>query len=348
MKFSKKINIGVNTVGEGCRVFIIAEAGVNHNGNFENAKKLVDIALEAGADGVKFQAFKTDNLILKDVKKAPYQTLTTQSGESQYEMLKKLEFSKAQNAELKKYCESKGILYLVTPFDDESLEEMDDLDLAAYKIASTDTTNLPFIKKVAAKHKPVILSTGMSFMAEVESAVKEIYPENKDLILLHCTANYPVSADEVNLNVMSSYKEKIDVIVGFSDHTEGIGASPYAVAAGAKMIEKHFTFDKDQPGPDHKASLSPSELKAFVKEIRTVEKYLGSEIKKPTLSEEKTRRSLQKCLIAKNDIKKGQPIKATDIAAKRTGGRGISPIRYKDVIGKAAVKEFKKDEVIEL
>ncbi|CAN2048423.1 N,N'-diacetyllegionaminic acid synthase [Candidatus Magnetomoraceae bacterium gMMP-1] len=346
MKFNKQIYVNNSLISEKSKVFIIAEAGVNHNGNMDMAKRLIDIAKNANADAIKFQAFKTESLILKDVEKAPYQKQTGHL-ESQFDMLKKLEISIEQNLQLKTYCEENDIIFLTTPFDENSLNELDKLNLPAYKIASTDTTNLPFLRKVAKKNKPIFLSTGMSYLSEIELALNEIYPFNKAVVLMQCSANYPLRDDEVNLAVINTYK-KFNIIIGYSDHSVGIGAAPYAVVMGAKLIEKHFTIDKEMEGPDHKASLSPEELKTFVKQIRTVEAYLGSETKIPTLSENETRISLQKNLVASQKIAKGDIFSEKNITSKRTGGKGISPIYYKKIFGKISPKKFNIDEIIEL
>lgn len=348
MMVNKRIKVGDFEISEDTPVFIIAEAGVNHCGDIDIAKRLIDIASKSGANAVKFQAFKTDHLILRGVEKAPYQKQNCDIKESQFDMLKKLEITKEQNRELKKYCDEKDIIFLTTPFDEMSLDELDTIDLAAYKIASTDITNLLFLKRVAQKGKPVFLSTGMSYFSEVEIALKEMYPYNKDIVLLQCTANYPIRDDEANLSVINTYKSYFDIFVGYSDHTIGIGAGPYAVAMGAKVIEKHFTMDKTLGGPDHKASLSPAELKEFVKQIRKVEEYMGKPTKVPALSEIKTRQSLQKCLVASKDIRKGEIFTMENIIAKRTGGKGVSPIYYHDFIGKIADRDYKIDEVLEL
>lgn len=348
MRFNKKIRIGNFEISERSPAFIIAEAGVNHNGNTSLAKKLIDLAKDAGVNAVKFQAFKTEELILKNIRKAPYQKLTTASSESQFRMLKKLELTPDQNFQLKEYCQRKKIIFLTTPFDESSLEDLDFLNLPAYKVSSTDITNLPFLKKIAQKNKPVLLSTGMSYLREVETALREIHPCNKDIILLQCTTDYPLNLNEVNLNVIRTFKEKFDILVGFSDHTPGIGASAYAIPLGAKVIEKHFTLNKKMEGPDHKASLDPNELKEFVQEIRKVERYLGTSAKVPTLSETKTRLSLQKHFVASKEIKKGEVFGPNNTIAKRTGGKGISPIYYRRVYGQIAHKNYAKDTVINL
>lgn len=348
MNFKKEIKIGNKCISENSSVFIIAEAGVNHGGDINIAKKLIDIAVDAGADAVKFQAFKTEHLILNNVDKAPYQKKTTDTSESQFEMLKKLEVTKEQNLQLKKYCEDKKIIFLTTPFDEVSLDELDELDLPAFKIASTDTTNLPFLKKVAQKGKPMFLSTGMTYQAEVELALKEIYKYNQEVILLQCTANYPIADDEVNLNVLNTFKQCFDILLGYSDHSVGVGAAPFAIPMGVKVVEKHFTIDKTLGGPDHRASLSPDELKEFVSTVKRVERYMGSSVKLPNLSETKTRASLQKCLVARLPIKKGEVFFEDNIVAKRTGGSGISPIYYEEILGKVASQNFAIDEKIEL
>lgn len=346
MNFNKNLSFSGFSINKESPVFIIAEAGVNHSGDIQLAKELVDIAFAAGADAVKFQAFRTEKLIIENIEKAPYQVENTGNSETQSQMLKKLELNKEAYIELKKYCENKGILFLITPFDEFSLTELEEIGVEAYKIASTDLTNLPFLKEVAKTKKVIFLSTGMSYMDEVEAALKEISEFNKDVVLLQCTANYPIQDEEANLNIINSYKEKFDVLVGYSDHSVGLGASPFAVPMGAKVVEKHFTLDKDADGPDHKASLSPSELKDYVKLIRTVEKYLGSSVKEPTKSEEFTRKSLQKCLVANKAINKGDTLTEDSFIAKRTGGNGISPVNYKKLIGLKASRDYVLNEII--
>lgn len=346
MIFQKTIRIGDKVISDNSPVFIIAEAGVNHGGDMKLARKLIDTAIDSGADAVKFQAFRSENLILKSVKKAPYQKKTTGSKESQFEMLKKLELTSEQNKVLQRYCKRRGVIFLTTPFDEESLEDLDKLNLPAYKVSSTDLTNLPFLKRVALKGKPIILSTGMSYLSEVELALKEIYPYNKNVVLLQCTGNYPFEEKEANLLVIKTYMSSFDILIGFSDHSVGIGASPYAVAMGSKVIEKHFTINKSMEGPDHKASLDPEELKQLIQEIRKVERYLGSGTKYPTLSETSTRTSLQKCLVAAKAIKKGELFTERNIVAKRTGNIGISPIYYMTVIGQRAEHDYERDDII--
>ena len=347
MKFNREINIESKKISLTSPTFIIAEAGVNHDGDMNIAKQLINLAAEAGADAVKFQTFKADQLILKDVEKAKYQKKTTNENETQYEMLKRLEVTKEQNYELKNHCKKKEIIFLTTPFDEQSLTELDFLDLCAYKVASTDTTNLPFLKKIAKKNKPIFLSTGMSYLSEVALALKTISEFNKNVVLLQCTANYPIQDNEANLKVLDTFKDNFEVLLGYSDHSIGIGAAPYAVPMGAKVIEKHFTINKNSDGPDHLASLSPEELIDFVKIIKTVDNYMGSDIKQPTNSEIENRKSLQKYMVANQNIKKGEIFTEENIVAKRTGGDGISPIFYTDLIGVKSTKDYKKNELIE-
>jgi len=347
MKFNKQIYIQDIEISDQSNAFIIAEAGVNHNGDIHIAKELIDVAREAQVNAVKFQSFKTEHLILKNVDRAPYQKKNDRL-ESQFEMLKHLEISKEINIELKKYCDENSIIFLTTPFDEVSLSELDMIQLPAYKIASTDTTNLPFLVKVAQKKKPIFLSTGMSYQSEIELALKHIYPYNKDVILMQCSADYPLNDKEVNLSVLNSFNKAFDILLGYSDHSTGIGAAPYSVPLGAKVIEKHFTIDKQMKGPDHKASLSPKELKLFVKQIRQVEVYMGSPIKTPTFSELHNRKSLQKTLVASTKINKGDVFSNKNIIGKRTGGIGISPLYFESVFGKVANKNYHINEVIEI
>lgn len=346
--FSKEIAIANKVISSDSPTFVIAEAGVNHGGDMNVALRLIDLAVEAGADAVKFQTFRADSLILKDIQKAPYQLKTTDERETQYGMLKRLEVSHQQNHQLKAYCEKKSIIFLTTPFDEDSLEELDELDLPAYKVASTDTTNIPFLEKIAKKNKPIFLSTGMSFLSEIEIALNAIGRFNKDVVLLHCTANYPIEDNEANLNVINTFREKFDVLLGYSDHTVGVGAAPFAIPMGAKVVEKHFTWDKTLEGPDHLASLSPEELHQFVALVRKVDRYMGSRIKMPTLSETRTRATLQKCLVARTPIEKGELLSLENMVAKRTGGQGISPLYISDIVGTKAQKSFRVDEIISI
>ena len=346
LKFDKEIWIGGRLVSEESPVYIIAEAGVNHNGNVEFAKKMIDEAAGTGVDAVKFQAFRTTELILADVEKAPYQKKVTSADESQYEMLKSLELTEDANEELKDYCASRSITFLTTPFDSISLKEIKKLDLPAIKIAATDLTNIKYLREVAALDKPIILSAGMCYMDEIKKALAAIYPINRKVILLQCTANYPIEDYEVNLKIIKEFQKEFDMLIGYSDHSQGIGASPYAVAMGAKVIEKHFTLSKELEGPDQRASVTVEELKKLVQEIRKVEVYMGKSEKMPTLSESFTRKSLQKYLVAQKEIKKGEIFTEEMITAKRTNGRGITAIYYDDVIGTIADRDYKIDDII--
>ncbi|KUK65711.1 MAG: N-acetylneuraminate synthase [Desulfotomaculum sp. 46_80] len=329
-------------------VLIIAEAGVNHNGSLENAIRLIDIAAEAGVDLVKLQTFNSDKLVSRFAKKAEYQIMATGSNESQLDMLKKLEFSAEQFKILRDYSKDKGVLFISTPFDDDSLLLLEMLRMPIYKIPSGEITNLPFLMKIAKLHKPVILSTGMSALEEIELAVKVLKQNGAgDLSLLHCNTEYPTPFEDVNLRAMITLKQQFDIKVGYSDHTLGIEVPIAAVALGAEIIEKHFTLDKDMPGPDHKASLSPEELKAMVSAIRNIEKALGSSVKEPTTSEKKNIDIARKSIVAKKEIKKGEVFTENNLDVKRPG-TGISPVMWFDLLGKTAKRDFEEDELIEL
>lgn len=348
MRFNKVVEINGKRIGATERTFVIAEAGVNHNGDMVLAKKMIDAAVNAGADAVKFQTFKADELILKNVEKAPYQKVTTSNAETQYEMLKRLEVSRKQTEDLMSYCKEKNIIFLSTPFEKASLEELDELGVPAFKVAATDLTNILFLRQVAEKGKPIILSAGMCYLEEVRCALSAIYPINKNVILLQCTANYPIQDAEANIGVIRTFKDEFDILVGYSDHSQGVGASPYAVAIGAKLIEKHFTLDKSMSGPDHKASVTPEELTQLIADVRKVESYLGDGIKMPSCSEQMTRKSLQKCFVASCDIKQGEKFSDTNIVAKRTNGIGISAIYCDDLVGRTAMRDYGIDEIIDI
>lgn len=348
MKFNKRICIDNKKINQEEKTFIIAEAGVNHNGDLNLAKKMIDAAVEAGVDAVKFQTYKTDKLILTNTEKAPYQKKTSDSNETQYDMLKRLELTGEQTIELINYCKNRKIIFLSTPFESTSLNELDELGVSAFKIAATDLTNIQFLKQVAEKNKPIILSAGMCYLEEVEYALKIIHPINKDVILLQCTSNYPIQDTEANLNVIKTFKKKFNMLVGYSDHSDGIGASPFAVALGAKVIEKHFTLDKTLPGPDQKASVEPYELKILVQDIRRVEKYLGNGEKMPTCSEQMTRKSLQKYLVASCPIKSGERFSEKNLVAKRTDGKGISALYYEKILNTVSHRDYQVNDLIRL
>jgi len=342
------IKIGSRFVSQKDSVFFIAEAGVNHNGDFELAKKLILEASLAGADAVKFQSFDTDSLILEDVKKAEYQIKSGEAGETQSQMLRRLELKIDQMQLLQAYAQSLNIIFLTTPFDELSLDQLDVLDLPAYKIASTDITNLPFLEKVAQKGKPILLSTGMAYLTEIEKALSIIYKYHRQVILLQCTAGYPIDDRDVNLRVMDTYRAYFGVLTGYSDHSKGVGVAPFSVAAGAVVVEKHFTLDKKMSGPDHAASLNPQELKECIGQARYVDQILGDACKFPLLSEIPLRLSLQKNLVAKEVILKGDQFSIDNVVAKRTGGVGISPFYFETLSGKFSPRQFEKGEIIEL
>jgi N-acetylneuraminate synthase len=341
------VKIGERIVGDGYPVFLIAEAGVNHNGDLETAKKLIDIAIEVGADAVKFQTYKTENLILENVDKAQYQRSTTGKDGSQADMLRSLEIDRAFHKALIEHCEDRNIIFLSTPYGAESLALLIDLNVPAIKIASTDTTNLKFLAQVGECAKPVILSTGMSSLSEIEKAFSCLKENGcTEIAILKCTSNYPTKPENVNLRGLTTLKNCFDTVIGFSDHTQGVGASPFAAAMGAKIIEKHFTLDKSMEGPDHKASLSPDQLDRWVKEIRKVELMLGKKELMPTKSEKEIKRVLQKCLVSQVKLKKGVPISKENIDAKRTGGVGIPAIDFENVIGLKPVSDINENKPI--
>lgn len=343
--FNKIIKIGSKKNGKNQPVFIIAEAGVNHNGSLNLAKKLVDIAKKAGADAVKFQTFHAEQIVSFRAKKAEYQNRA--KGRTQYEMLKKLELSFSDFQKLKKYCDKKKIIFLSTPHSEDAVDFLNSL-VPAFKIGSGDLTNLPILEKIAKKKKLIILATGMSTLKEIREAVKTIKKAgNNKIVLLHCTTNYPCPIEEVNLKAMQTLKKEFNLPVGYSDHTLGIIVPIMAAAVGARVLEKHFTLDKNLSGPDHKASLSPKELEDMVKMIRSAEKALGNGIKKPNKNEEKIKKIARKSIIAKKDIKKSNKINRDMLVIKRPG-TGILPKYIDRVVGKIAQKNIKKDSLIKL
>lgn len=330
------------------RVYIIAEAGVNHNGQFKIAKRMIDEAAKAGADAVKFQTFKAEYLVSRQAPKAQYQIDTTGAKETQLVMLKKLELTRDEFMELAEYAKEVNIDFLSTPFDLESIGFLQSFTMPYWKIPSGEITNRPYLAKIAETNKPVILSTGMSTMEEIEEALTLFNEYDRSMItLLHCNTQYPTPFEDVNLKAMKAIRNRFGVRVGYSDHTLGIEIPIAAVAMGAAVIEKHFTLDREMEGPDHKASLQPEELKTMVKVIRNVETALGSEEKKPSPSEVKNRIIARKSIVAKRDIRKGEIFTEDNITTKRPGD-GISPMRWHEVLGKAAKKVFLEDEKIEL
>ena len=330
------------------RTFIIAEAGVNHNGKIENAIKLIDAAAEAGADAVKFQTFKAQNIVCRNAKKAEYQKQTTDADENQYMMLKKLELTEQMHEQLLQHCRENGILFLSTPFDLDSIDYLDRLGISIMKVPSGEITNYPYLKKIAETGKKVIMSTGMCTVEEVEAAVNVLKKYgSKDISLLHCNTEYPTPFCDVNLSAMTTLKNQFDLEVGYSDHTFGIEIPVAAVAMGATIIEKHFTLDKNMEGPDHKASLEPEELKQMVNAIRNVESALGNGMKTPSASEKKNIEIARKSIVAKKNIAAGEAFTEENLTAKRPGN-GISPMKWNEIIGTKAKRDFAIDEMIEV
>ena len=329
-------------------VFIIAEAGVNHNGSVELAKKLIDVASEAGVDAVKFQTFKTENLVSKNAQKADYQKETTDTTESQFDMIKKLELDLTTHHELIGYCKTKNIMFLSTPFDHDSIDMLCDLGLEIFKVPSGEITNLPYLRHIGALNKVVILSTGMANIGEVEDALDVLIDAGTDknnITVLHANTMYPTPMQDVNLRAMKTIGHTFDIAYGYSDHTLGIEVDVAAVAMGASVIEKHFTLDKTMEGPDHKASLEPDELIAMVKAIRNIELALGSSVKKPSPSEKPNMAIARKSIVANQIIKKGDILSEDNLAIKRPGS-GINPMRWDDIIGTVAQKDYFEDELI--
>lgn len=332
------------------RIFIIAEAGVNHNGDINLALQLVEAASNAGADAIKFQIFNAAKLVTKSAAKAEYQKKQTGKDESQFEMIRKLELSREEHKELQRYCENKNIHFLSSPFDEESAQFLNVLGLRIFKIPSGEITNLPYLKRIGELNKKIILSTGMANLSEVESAINVLVNSGTaraNITLLHCNTEYPTPFIDVNLNAMLTLKDAFKLPVGYSDHTIGIEIPIAAAALGATVIEKHFTLDKSMKGPDHKASLNPLELKTMVQSIRNIEVALGSGIKQPSNSELKNITAARKSIVANKAIKKGEVFTEKNITVKRPG-MGLSPMHWDKVIGRKAVKDFKEDDLIKL
>ena len=330
------------------KTLIIAEAGVNHNGSIKLAKKLIDIAKDCGADAVKFQTFTAEKLVRFNAEKAVYQKETSGEDETQFNMIKKLELDVKTHKELINYCSKKGIIFLSSPFDLDSVDLLAKLGLEIIKIPSGEIVNLPYLEKIGKLKKRIILSTGMADLGEIKNALDVLISsgtEKNDITVLHCNTEYPTPYEDVNLNAMATIKRAFGVKVGYSDHTLGIEVPIAAVALGAEVIEKHFTLDKNMKGPDHKASLEPSELKAMVNGIRKIEKALGDGIKKPSKSEKKNIDIVRKSIVAIKPIKKGEIFSEENIGVKRPGTE-ISPMKWYEVIGKTAKKDFEIDEWI--
>ena len=334
----------------GYQTIIIAEAGVNHNGDIDMAMRLIDVAAEAGADYVKFQTFSADRQVTRGAQKAQYQVEATGSVESQYQMLKKLEVSDEMHRLLMAHCQRQNIGFLSTGFDIESIKLLHELGVRLYKIPSGEITNLPYLRHVGSLNGEIVLSTGMCLLGDVEAAIDvlEQAGTSRDRItVLHCTTDYPTPMREVNLRAMQTIGAALGVRMGYSDHTLGIEVAIAATAMGAFLIEKHFTLDRSLPGPDHKASLEPVELKAMVAAIRNIELALGDGVKRLTPSEARNRPIARKSLVASCPIRNGEVYSAQNLAVKRPGG-GISPMRWDDVLGRVAPRDFAVDELIEL
>jgi len=329
-------------------VFIIVEAGVNHNGSVELAKKLIDVASDAGANVIKFQTFKAENLVSKNAPKAEYQKETTDKQESQFDMIKKLELDIDTHKVLMQYCDKKNIMFLSTPFDHDSINMLNELGLEIFKIPSGEITNLPYLRHIGSLNKEVILSTGMADMGEIEDALDiltEAGTKKENITVLHANTMYPTPMEDVNLKAMVTIGNTFNVAFGYSDHTLGIEVDVAAVAMGATIIEKHFTLDKTMDGPDHQASLEPDELIAMVKAIRNIELALGSSVKKPTPSEQPNIAIVRKSIVTKRAIKMGEVLTEDNLAIKRPG-TGISPMRWDEIVGSIATKDYKEDELI--
>lgn len=333
------------------KTIIIAEAGVNHNGSIEIAKKLIDVAATAGVDYVKFQTFKTELAITKEAPKAEYQRENLKNdNNSQFDMVKKLELSDSDHLELIQYCTKKNVKFFSTAFDLVSVDFLASLHLGLWKIPSGEITNYPYLKKIASFHEAVILSTGMCGMSDIENALHVLLNNGlrrNQITILHCNTEYPTPMEDVNLNAMRAIANKFGVDVGYSDHTRGYEVPIAAVALGAKIIEKHFTLDRDMEGPDHKASLEPSELTAMVSAIRNIEKALGCEEKRVSDSERKNIIIARKSVVAATSIKAGEIFTGENLTVKRPGN-GISPMQWEDILGKIAKRDFQPDELIEL
>ena len=342
----RAFTVAGRAIAAGAPVFIVAEAGVNHNGDPDLAGRLVDAAAECGADAVKFQTFTVDALLTREAPKAGYQVETTGAGESQREMLARLELGTDRLAELRDRAAKRGLIFFSAPFDEASADALERLDVALFKVPSGEITNLPLLRHVAAKGRPIILSTGMAFLEEVEQAVAAICEAgDPPLALLHCLSAYPAPAGEVNLRAMDGLAARFGCPVGFSDHTLGLEIAVAAAARGAAIIEKHLTLDKTLPGPDHRASLDVAEFSAMVRAIRSVESALGDGVKRPMPSEADTRRVARKSLVAARALKAGERVAAGDLASKRPG-TGISPAELPRVLGLRLARDVAADEVI--
>ncbi len=346
MAFNQEIHIGSRTVGSGHPVFIIAEAGVNHDGDVEKAKKLIDAAAEAKADAVKFQTFQTDRLIVPGVPKAGYHKRTTGEKGDFYQMIKSLELGKKEHKILSDYARKKGILFMSTPFDEESADMLFDLGVPVFKIDSGNLNNPYLVRHIVSKQLPVILSTGMATIGEIEETLRVIESTgNKNIILLHCTSNYPPALEDVNLRAMETMRLAFGTLIGYSDHTSGIPVTLAAVARGAIVVEKHITLDRNTPGPDHLASIEPDELKELVQGVRMIEHALGCSEKKPVEAEKEVMAALRRSVVSTVDIPQGKLIAREMVAIKRPG-TGLPPKFLDIIVGRTARRDIKKNELV--
>ncbi len=330
-------------------IIIIAEAGVNHNGSIPMAKEMIDVAADAGADLVKFQTFTAEKLVIKTAKKADYQKNSSDQTESQFQMIKKLELSRNDHEILLEHCNKNNIQFLSTPFDRQSINLLDEINIPFFKIPSGEITNLPYLRHIGGIGKPVVISTGMATISEVKNAMSILLDagiKQNDITVLHCNSEYPSPMKDVNLKAMQTLENELGVKVGYSDHTLGIEVSVAAVAMGAKVIEKHFTLDRNLYGPDHGASLEPSELKEMISAIRNIERALGDGVKKPSQSEIKNLLISRKSIVSKRPIKKGELFSKENLTVKRPGN-GISPMKWDEILGSVSIRDYLKDELIQ-
>lgn len=346
---SLSLEIFDRTVGPDHPCLIIAEIGVNHNGDPGLAREMVDVAADAGVDAVKFQTYVTERLVTQSAYKARYQRERTGTLPSQFEMLKNLELPINALTHLQQYCAVRGVGFLSTPYDVSSIELLDEMDVGAFKVASTDTNNIPFLRTIARTGRPVILSTGMSQLADVEAAVRALRDDGggDQFALLHCVSEYPAPVGELNLRAMATLRKAFRCVVGFSDHTAGIGAAPWAVAMGAQIVEKHFTLDRQLQGPDHRSSVEPDELQELVNTIRAVESAMGDGVKRPTPSEEANIVAMRKSVVVRHRVAAGQTLKRDDLACKRPGS-GLPPIWLDRFVGRIAARDLQADELLDL
>lgn len=344
----KDIPIGDKILGDSSPVFIIAEAGVNHNGDLDMARRLVEEAASCGADCIKFQTFKAERVVTADAPKAKYQLGTTNAAESQLDMLRKIELKPEHHRELKQYAENQGLVFLSTPYNFEDIDLLEHLGVQAHKIASGQIVELPFLRKISQTGKPIFLSTGMATMAEIDSALRTIREEGNDrVILLQCTTNYPSRIEDANLRVIQTFKSAFGCLAGYSDHTLGDESAIASIALGARAIEKHFTLDKTLPGPDHSSSMTPEEMKTLVMKIRKTETALGKGQKEPAKIEKENLIGMRRSIVASRDIRKGETITPERITFKRPA-TGLSPQFYDMILGKKAAKDISFDELLHM